>query len=380
MRVSWGEGGRGRRPDDALLWAGLESAAKVEGLEELRVFHRRAAGEARSSDVTLVTQLSVDRLASLGRQLINWPSFISAAILITDAEQQLPVVEAWWLQEPAASQRLDLHILQWDPSTLTGGSPTSDPQRYPINFLRNTAMLAARTEVVLLLDVDFVPFTNRLAGLEGAVERLVREGKSAKRVYVVPAFEWSQHSSKDLLMDAVVRRASEIRASHQVGKAWGAGKPGIRRLAQASWPVSVASSHRNLSAAHSKEEVELSASPAHLSREGWRHGDEGELHWAISRHTAISSAQDRRGAGNGSWAVWNRNYFRGDSEGGARERRRLLGGSVGRGSAHDWIEGSGRPWRRGGLTDEKEALVALVKEVGGVRRCACVDSCVTCDI
>ena len=44
---SWGEGGRGRRLDDAGLWLGLENAAKSGGMRELRVFHRRAAGETR---------------------------------------------------------------------------------------------------------------------------------------------------------------------------------------------------------------------------------------------------------------------------------------------------------------------------------------------
>ena len=66
---------------------------KLSGLRELRVFHRRAAGETRrEGDVTLVTQLSVDRLASLGRQLMSWPSFISAAVLVTDAQAELPQV------------------------------------------------------------------------------------------------------------------------------------------------------------------------------------------------------------------------------------------------------------------------------------------------
>jgi hypothetical protein len=44
-------------------------------------------------------------------------------------------------------------------------------------------------QVVLLLDVDFVPFTNALSALQGPADRLVRDGKGSKRVYVVPAFE-----------------------------------------------------------------------------------------------------------------------------------------------------------------------------------------------
>jgi hypothetical protein len=37
LGVSWGEGGRGRRPDDAELWLGLEDAGKPCGLRELRI-------------------------------------------------------------------------------------------------------------------------------------------------------------------------------------------------------------------------------------------------------------------------------------------------------------------------------------------------------
>ena len=70
---SWGEGGRGRRVDDEGLWQGLESSGVAAGMRELKVFHRRAAGEARAEDVTLVTQLSVDRLAALGRQVEQNP-------------------------------------------------------------------------------------------------------------------------------------------------------------------------------------------------------------------------------------------------------------------------------------------------------------------
>ena len=51
------------------------------------------------------------------------------------------------------------------------------------------AWAAATTSHVLLLDVDFVPFTNALSALQGPADRLVRDGKGSKRVYVVPAFE-----------------------------------------------------------------------------------------------------------------------------------------------------------------------------------------------
>ena len=37
LGASWGEGARGRRPDDSELWEGLESAGRAAGLDELKV-------------------------------------------------------------------------------------------------------------------------------------------------------------------------------------------------------------------------------------------------------------------------------------------------------------------------------------------------------
>ena len=156
---SWGEGGRGRRVDDEHLWRGLDDAGKAAGMRDLRVFHRRAGAAVRQddadSDVTLVTQLSVDRLGSLDRQIEHWPSFLSAAVLVTDVGQELAVLEEWWLRSPGAAERVDVHVVVWDAKSLQGQGQMGGLAQYPVNLLRNVAMLAARTEVVLLLHVNF---------------------------------------------------------------------------------------------------------------------------------------------------------------------------------------------------------------------------------
>ena len=68
------------------------------------------------------------------------------------------MLEEWWLRSPGAAERVDVHVVVWDAKSLQGQGQMGGLAQYPVNLLRNVAMLAARTEVVLLLDVNFVNF------------------------------------------------------------------------------------------------------------------------------------------------------------------------------------------------------------------------------
>jgi len=61
---------------------------------------------------------------------------------------------------------------------------------YPINALRNLAMSHAATELVFLLDVDFVPSAGLLREL-GHDHRLLHQLKTTRTALVIPAFEVS---------------------------------------------------------------------------------------------------------------------------------------------------------------------------------------------
>ncbi|KAJ1475791.1 hypothetical protein T484DRAFT_1827169, partial [Baffinella frigidus] len=133
-------GGQPTRPVKRLLSAGEEEAggARVlgEGVKGVREFHRKASGRAGEDAVTLVTQLSVDRLEALARQVgegavtlvtqlsvdrlealvrqvQHWTGLVSAAVLIVDATRDVHLVEEWWLTTPGAMQRVDLHLEWW---------------------------------------------------------------------------------------------------------------------------------------------------------------------------------------------------------------------------------------------------------------------------
>ncbi|XP_062052230.1 xylosyl- and glucuronyltransferase LARGE2 isoform X4 [Lepus europaeus] len=99
----------------------------------------------RPHDVTLVAQLSMDRLQMLEALCRHWPGPMSLALYLTDAEAQqfLRFVEA----SPVLSARQDVayHVVY------------REGPLYPVNQLRNVALAQALTPYVFLSDIDFLP-------------------------------------------------------------------------------------------------------------------------------------------------------------------------------------------------------------------------------
>jgi len=75
---------------------------------------------------------------------------VSAAVLVTYPQDELPEIERWWLSQPGVSDKVDIHIVEWEGLAAT---------EYPVNALRNIAVSSSRTRVIMLLDVDLIPFT-----------------------------------------------------------------------------------------------------------------------------------------------------------------------------------------------------------------------------
>ncbi|KAL1786152.1 glycosyltransferase LARGE2 isoform X1 [Sigmodon hispidus] len=130
----------------------------------------------RPHDVTLVTQLSMDRLQMLEALCRHWPGPMSLALYLTDAEAQqfLHFVET----SPVLSARKDVayHIVY------------RDGPLYPVNQLRNVALAQALTPYVFLSDVDFLPAYSLYDYLRASLEQL-ELGSGQKAALVVPAFE-----------------------------------------------------------------------------------------------------------------------------------------------------------------------------------------------
>ncbi|KAJ3248704.1 hypothetical protein HDU78_010935 [Chytriomyces hyalinus] len=155
-----------------------------------RVFHK-AAETPLAHDVTLFTQLSLDRFSTLLTLVSTWDASISAAIYIeslnqlADLQKHLESLETFITSDnPHLLQNgrtisisllfgLDFLMLTFScetPSQLAS-APNQDPLHhpydllYPINELRNLALQEARTVLVMSLDADFEPSSGMHAQL-----------------------------------------------------------------------------------------------------------------------------------------------------------------------------------------------------------------------
>ncbi|XP_046312748.1 xylosyl- and glucuronyltransferase LARGE2 isoform X5 [Marmota monax] len=130
----------------------------------------------RPHDITLVAQLSMDRLQMLEALCRHWPGPMSLALYLTDAEAQqfLHFVEA----SPVLSARQDVayHVVY------------REGPLYPVNQLRNVALAQALTPYVFLSDIDFLPAYSLYDYLRASIEQL-ELGSRRKAALVVPAFE-----------------------------------------------------------------------------------------------------------------------------------------------------------------------------------------------
>ncbi|XP_043336934.1 LARGE xylosyl- and glucuronyltransferase 2 isoform X1 [Cervus canadensis] len=131
---------------------------------------------AQPRDVTLVAQLSMERLQMLEALCRHWPGPMSLALYLTDAEAQqfLRFVETSAVL--SARQDVAYHVMYREGSL------------HPINQLRNVALAQALTPYVFLSDIDFLPAHSLYDYLRASIEQLELGGRR-KAALVVPAFE-----------------------------------------------------------------------------------------------------------------------------------------------------------------------------------------------
>lgn len=151
----------------------LANATIVEQLPQLKIEQLLETNKPRSpQDVTLVTQLSFERLYMLEGQCDVWNGVISAAVYIALLNGKVVTVELNSNQNPRLTDisEVELKFKQFHQLAEAKGLCKLDLQLvsqtvesiwlsalYPVNAMRNRALANARTEAVLLLDVDFWP-------------------------------------------------------------------------------------------------------------------------------------------------------------------------------------------------------------------------------
>ncbi|XP_024118751.1 LARGE xylosyl- and glucuronyltransferase 2 [Oryzias melastigma] len=126
-------------------------------------------------DVTLVAQLSMDRLQMLEAICKHWEGPISLALYMSDAEAQQFLRYAQASEVLKNRKNVGYHIVY------------KEGQFYPVNLLRNVALKNANTPYVFLTDVDFLPMYGLYDYLRRSVVHL--DMGNSKKALVVPAFE-----------------------------------------------------------------------------------------------------------------------------------------------------------------------------------------------
>ncbi|KAK2523673.1 Large [Columba livia] len=108
-----------------------------------------------NTDVTLVAQLSMDRLQMLEAICKHWEGPISLALYLSDAEAQQFLRYAQGSEVLMSRHNVGYHIVY------------KEGQFYPVNLLRNVAMKHISTPYMFLSDIDFLPMYGLYEYLRG---------------------------------------------------------------------------------------------------------------------------------------------------------------------------------------------------------------------
>lgn len=203
-------------------WCRGGKRAEVPSLESVKMYQSKKGIPNRA--VTIVTQLSIERLAMLEQQCSHWPHTISAVVYIPLVEGRISSTEdEFWngiplkqgLQEVGRLLTrenklkciLDLEVVAEERCTAELAT------LYPTNAVRNRALINSRSDIVLLLDVDFVVDMSLAYALEHREQHQeLMDMLSSEVAVVLPAFEaWDQgERGRDIALTAVREGKSYI--------------------------------------------------------------------------------------------------------------------------------------------------------------------------
>ncbi|VDP20517.1 unnamed protein product [Schistosoma margrebowiei] len=128
--------------------------------------------------VSLVSQLTFDRLHRLEELAIRWLGPMSLALYLTDREATLLIEYITNSRVLQNRTNIGYHIVY------------VDGKFYPINLLRNIAIKYSVTEFIFHIDIDFLPQENIIDSIEKSInEHFIQNNKSQNICLVVPAFE-----------------------------------------------------------------------------------------------------------------------------------------------------------------------------------------------
>ncbi|XP_072278145.1 xylosyl- and glucuronyltransferase LARGE2 [Pyxicephalus adspersus] len=127
------------------------------------------------NDVTLVAQLSMDRLQMLELICRHWEGPMSLALYLSDAEAQQFLRYAQASEVLQSRTNIGYHVVY------------KEGQLYPVNLLRNVALRNAQTPYVFLSDIDFLPMYGLYDSLRKSIVQ--EDMANTQKALIVPAFE-----------------------------------------------------------------------------------------------------------------------------------------------------------------------------------------------
>ncbi|KAJ7039075.1 glycosyltransferase family 49 protein [Mycena alexandri] len=147
-------------------------------------FFYRATGTFDKEDITITTLVTSNRFQVFARLVERYPGPISVTIHVNNVtnhvHELLDSLHMLYLSSPKMASNVDVHLVM-------------DAFDRQFNTWRNVARFFARTDFVMMLDIDFSPctdFRTAIRSSEAAMEKL-RTGTAA---FVVPAFEYPKHT------------------------------------------------------------------------------------------------------------------------------------------------------------------------------------------
>jgi len=145
-------------------------------------FFRRASKTVfnETTDITIVSQLDISRLDRLTECSKNWDGLISVAIYIKEYSEIDKLEEL--LKQPqykSLAENTDIHLVV----------KHFNDKPYPINYLRNIAIEYSRTDLVFVLDIDFVPSPNAHKIIKDQMNKNEKLTNDPKTVIAVAPFE-----------------------------------------------------------------------------------------------------------------------------------------------------------------------------------------------
>jgi hypothetical protein len=132
--------------------------------------------DVNGTDVTLVTQLTIDRLSVFESLSKRWNGPISAAFYLDDNEVKHLKRYVKGSQILSSRTNIGYHVVH------------REGLFYPINYLRNIALNSVNTEYIFLVDVDFLPSNQLYQVLREKIIKFMINQRN-KRCFVIPAFE-----------------------------------------------------------------------------------------------------------------------------------------------------------------------------------------------